>query len=78
MRCLYLTEDFILHATGDGLYFALDCYSLMLNDQMRCDGLYRALDYYSLLLNYQMRCLYLTTSPFLAVGTDIGFLRTLA
>lgn len=35
MRCLYLTEIFLLDAAGDGLCCALDYYSLLLNYQMR-------------------------------------------
>ena len=36
MRCLYLTESFLLDAAGAGLYCALDCYSLILNYQIKC------------------------------------------
>ena len=36
LRCLYLTEIFLLDAAGDGLYCTSDYYSLLLNYQMRC------------------------------------------
>ena len=39
MRCLYLTENFLLDAAGDDLHCTLDYYPLLLNYQMRCQHL---------------------------------------